>query len=52
MLTFTDEEVKGQIQEEVGLDPHFALESFSELEEDVSQSITRVSGLVSFIPHK
>jgi hypothetical protein len=26
MLTFTDEEVKGQIQEEVGIKPEFALE--------------------------
>jgi carbonic anhydrase len=51
MLTFTDEEVKGEIQEEVGLKPHFALESFSELEEDVHQSIRRIQAS-PFIPHK
>jgi len=51
MLTFTDEEVKGEIQEEVGLKPHFALESFSELEEDVRQSIRRIQAS-PFIPHK
>src|SRR5947209_19048943 len=42
MLTFSDEEVKGQIQEEVGIKPHFALESFSDLEEDVRQSMGRI----------
>src|SRR5215210_30280 len=51
MLTFSDEEVKGQIQEEVGIKPHFALESFSDLEEDVRQSIGRIQASV-FIPHK
>src|SRR5918995_1704249 len=42
MLTFSDDEVKAQIQEEVGLKPHFALESFTDLEEDVRQSIARI----------
>jgi carbonic anhydrase len=51
MLTFSDEEVKGQIQEEVGVKPHFALESFSDLEEDVRQSIKRIQAS-PFIPHK
>ena len=51
MLTFSDEEVKGQIQEEVGMTPHFALESFSDLEEDVGQSIRRIQAS-PFIPHK
>jgi carbonic anhydrase len=51
MLTFSDEEVKGQIQEEVGMKPHFALESFSDLEEDVRQSIRRIQAS-PFIPHK
>ncbi len=50
MLTFTDDEVKQQIQEEVGIKPEFALEAFSDLEEDVRQSIRRI--LASpFIPH-
>ena len=51
MLTFSDEEVKGQIQEEVGMKPHFSLESFSDLEEDVRQSIRRIRAS-PFIPHK
>jgi carbonic anhydrase len=51
MLTFSDEEVKGQIQEEVGIKPHFALESFSDLDEDVRQSIERIQAS-PFIPHK
>ena len=51
MLTFSDEEVKGQIQKEVGMKPHFALESFSDLEEDVLQSIKRIQAS-PFIPHK
>ena len=51
MLTFTDDEVKGQIQEEVGIKPLFALESFTDLEEDVRQSIRRIE-TSPFIPHK
>ena len=51
MLTFSDEEVKGQIQTEVGIKPHFALESFSDLEEDVRQSIGRIQAS-PFVPHK
>ncbi len=51
MLTFEDDEVKGQIQEEVGIKPDFALESFSDLEEDVRQSVARVQAS-PFIPHK
>ena len=51
MLTFSDEELKGQIQEEVGMKPHFALESFSDLEEDVRQSVRRIQSS-PFIPHK
>ena len=33
MLTFSDDEVKQQIQDDVGIKPHFALESFSDLDE-------------------
>src|SRR5918998_2567378 len=51
MLTFSDEELKGQIHEEVGLKPHFSMESFSDLEEDVRQSIARIQH-IPFIPHK
>ena len=42
MLTFKDDEVKSQIQEETGIRPHFALEAFSDLEADVRQSIGRI----------
>jgi carbonic anhydrase len=51
MLTFTDDEVKAQIQEEVGIKPEFAMEAFSDLEEDVRQSIARIQAS-PFIPTK
>src|SRR5205807_9384942 len=35
MLTFKDDDVKGAIEKEVGIRPHFALESFTDLEADV-----------------
>src|SRR6266545_7329118 len=41
MLTFQDDDVKAAIEKDTGLRPHFALESFSDLEEDVRQSIRR-----------
>ncbi len=51
MLTFTDDELKEQIQQEVGIKPGFALEAFSDLEEDVRQSMRRIKAS-PFIPHK
>ena len=51
MLTFSDDEVKQQIQDDVGIKPHFALESFSDLDENVHQSIARIKAS-PFIPHK
>ena len=51
MLTFSDEELREQIQQEVGIKPHFPLESFADLEEDVRQSIKRIEAS-PFIPHK
>ena len=51
MLTFTDDELKQQIQEEAGIKPHFPMESFSDLEEDVHQSIARIRHS-PFILHK
>jgi carbonic anhydrase len=50
MLTFSDDELKAQIQDDVGMKPHFSLESFSDLEEDVRQSIRRIQAN-PFIPH-
>ena len=42
MLTFTDDEVKADIESKTGLRPHFALEAFSDLENDLRQSIARI----------
>ena len=42
MLTFTDDEVKADIESKTGLRPHFALEAFSDLENDIRQSIARI----------
>ncbi len=51
MLTFKDDEVKRKIESEVGIRPAFALEAFSNLEEDVRQSIARIHAS-PFIPAK
>jgi carbonic anhydrase len=51
MLSFSDDEVKQQIQEDVGIKPGFAMEAFSDLEEDVRQSIRRIQAS-PFVPHK
>jgi carbonic anhydrase len=42
MLTFADDDVKRQIQQETGVKPPFALEAFEDLEEDIRQSISRI----------
>src|SRR5437763_15595097 len=49
MLTFTDDQVKAQIQEEVGIRPPFALEAFPDLDADVRQSIARIKAS-PFVP--
>jgi carbonic anhydrase len=51
MLTFTDDELKQQIHEDVGIKPHFPMESFSDLEEDVRQSVARIQAS-PFVPNK
>jgi len=51
MLTFKDDEVKRQIESEVGIRPAFALEAFPDLAEDVRQSIARIQAS-PFIPNK
>ncbi len=43
MLTFKEDEVKRQIQAETGIRPHFALEAFTDIEDDVRQSIARIA---------
>jgi carbonic anhydrase len=42
MLTFTDDGFRNQLQEETGVKPPWAAESFSDLDEDVRQSIARI----------
>jgi carbonic anhydrase len=51
MLTFNDDEFKRSIQEETGIKPTWAAESFSDLEEDVRQSVARIRAS-PFIPRK
>ena len=51
MLTFKDDELKRQIQDELGIKPEFAMEAFPDLDEDVSQSIARIRAS-KFIPHR
>jgi len=50
MLTFTDDEFKATIQQDTGIKPAWAAESFSDLDEDVRQSIARIKAS-PFIPH-
>jgi carbonic anhydrase len=50
MLTFTDDQFKASIQKEVGIKPEWAAEAFSDLDEDVRQSIARIK-VSPFIPH-
>ena len=51
MLTFSDDDFRRQIQDETGVKPQWAAEAFSELEEDVRQSIARIQAS-PFIPRK
>jgi carbonic anhydrase len=51
MLTFTDDQVKAQIEADTGIRPAFALEAFPDLERDVRQSVARIQAS-PFIPHK
>ena len=51
MLTFTDDEVKADIESKTGLRPHFALEAFTDLENDIRQSIARIKHS-PFVLHK
>ena len=42
MLTFTDDEFKRSIQDEIGIKPEWAAEAFPDVEEDVRQSLRRI----------
>jgi carbonic anhydrase len=51
MLNFRDDDLKDRIQAEIGIRPPFAFEAFSDLEEDVRQSIRRLQAS-PFLLHK
>ena len=51
MLTFTDDEFKRSIQDDVGIKPEWAAEAFNDLDEDVRQSIARIKAS-PFVPRK
>lgn len=51
MLTFTDDEFKAGILAETGIMPDWATTAFSDLEEDVKQSIARINSN-PFVPKK
>ena len=51
MVTFSDDEFRRGIQDEVGVKPQWAAEAFPDAEEDVRQSIGRIQAS-PFIPRK
>ena len=51
MVTFTDEDLKQQIEDDTGIKPAFAMETFKDVDADVRQSIARINAS-PFIPHK
>jgi carbonic anhydrase len=51
MLTFSDDDFRLAIQEETGIKPEWAAETFSDLDEDVRQSVGRIHAS-PFIPRK
>jgi carbonic anhydrase len=51
MLTFTDDEFRRSIEDETGIKPAWAAESFTDLDRDVRQSIARIKAS-PFLPHK
>ncbi|CUU54606.1 carbonic anhydrase [Parafrankia irregularis] len=50
MLTFTDDGFKAQVAADTGIRPPWAAEAFTDLDEDVRQSIARIRSS-PFIPH-
>jgi carbonic anhydrase len=51
MLTFADDEFRRQVQDDTGIKPEWAAETFSDLDEDVRQSIARIKAS-PFVPKK
>ncbi|KPM53971.1 carbonic anhydrase [Frankia sp. R43] len=50
MLTFTDDGFKAQVAADTGIRPPWAAEAFTDLDQDVRQSIARIRAS-PFIPH-
>jgi len=50
MLTFTDADLKQQILDDTGVNPPFDMEAFTDVDDDVRQSIDRVK-TSAFIPY-
>ncbi len=51
MQSFTDDDLKQQIEADTGIKPPFAMEAFADLEGNVRQSIRRIQAS-PFIPHR
>jgi carbonic anhydrase len=51
LLTITEEEFKMALEEDVGVRPEWSVESFTDLDENVRESIARVKSS-PFLPHK
>jgi carbonic anhydrase len=51
MLTFHDDDFKHQIEQETGIKPTWSAEAFSDLDQDVRQSLARITSS-PFIPRK
>ncbi len=51
MLTFTDDDFKKSIQDDVGVKPPWSAEAFPDLDEDVRQSVARIKNS-PFVPNK
>jgi len=51
MLTFTDEQFSGQLKEKTGEEPEWSPRAFSDVDEDVRDSIRRIKDS-PFIPNK
>ena len=51
MLTFKDDDLRRQIQEDTGVKPEWAAEAFDDLDEDLRQSVARIKSS-PFVPRK
>lgn len=51
MLTFTDDEFRAGIQADTGIRPPWSAEAFTDLDDDVRQSVARITAS-PFIPHR